>query len=89
MIACKALFTPHSEYLDGHSHEWTIRPVWWDPYEWIRDWYILGQDPPECGYGAYGSLNTRTWFTDRCAMLSYADALRVISPGIKVFKSIN
>jgi len=29
------LFTPHSDHLDGHSHERTIRPVWEDPYEWI------------------------------------------------------
>ena len=80
MIACEALFTPYSEYLDGHSHEWTIRPVWWDFLEGIRIWYILGHDPHKCGYGAYGSLIKRARFTYRCDMLSYADALRVISP---------
>ena len=38
--------------------------------------------------GLAGPYVKRTRFTDRCAMLSYADALRVISPWDNVFKPL-
>ena len=44
----------------------------WSAWAWIWGLWIL----------------MRTWFTDRCAMLSYADALRVTSPWNKVFKPL-
>jgi len=81
----ESVFGTH-KYLDGHSREWTIRPVRdsWGNQCLVRTFQAM----IHVNVGLAGPYVKRTRFTDRCAVLSYADALRVISPWNKVFKPL-